>query len=417
MLTGQRAVHTLYIRLMGSRSRPAMRALHGLLLASLFLAGGLTGCLGGKGDTATPAAAPSSANTTAMAAPVDNGSMNASSAFTGTGAVAHSHDYWLGRERVTLLDEDINVDPFTATFFTFFDVSQGTPGVGGTFVNLPDGTTVFEGTGKMEITASWSAPTISGVAARWRTAASNDFSEPKTLATGIVTSVPVTPEMSDMPHAKSSRWAFLLTPASSGQVMEGTLHLKIDIVKMRDIELFPAHPDLFAGAHQLTLFDGPATSSQQSIASQIVDGVSTMGKPGAEQGVASQKVVPMNAVAMMANVTIVDTTGNLGKVSAVNLTVKTADSNGFRGAKLIHTDDATHTYTFAWLVDMRQTDSPYAKQSQWRFDLRVGSDPTGMGGSCGGCSDTKTDYKLVVLAFDAPIDGAKALPTGGRGGN
>lgn len=392
-----------------------------MTLAALVLllvgAAGLSGCMDSGGDTPTvetdPATTQAQSSTGADAnATVDDGTTEMPKDI---GAKPHAHDYWTGKERVTLLDQDVQIDPFTAVFFSFVNVfGWQTPAVGGTVLQLPDGAIVFEGTGKLEFTASWSEPTMTGMTLRYRSAASPQLSEPVPVTNGEVVSIDVTPDMSDMPHEKTSRWAFVLSPGA-GQTMIGSFHAKIDIVKMRDIEAFPGHPELFNGQHTLTLYDGPATSSQSSFATRTVKFV-TAGGGVEEEYLRPAAVVPMETMAMTANVTITSATASVGKVNGAYFLVKPANSNGFRVANLVASDPDAGTYQFAWLVDMEQTDSPYAKTSQWAFDLRVSTDPTGTGASCGGCSDAQVDYTLVAVAYDAPVEGAEALDGGGRGG-
>jgi hypothetical protein len=390
-----------------------------LAFLALLLVGaaGLSGCMDNGGDApaektdaaAAPADAPVATNAT-----VDDGTAEMPKDL---GAKPHAHDYWTGKERITLLDQDVQVDPFTAVFFSFFNVfGSHTPAVGGAIVQLPDGAIVFEGTGKLEFTASWSDPTMTGMALSYRSASGTDFSEPVALANGEALGIDVSPEMSDMPHEKTSRWMFILTPGS-GQTMVGAFHAKVDIVKMRDIEQFPGHPELFHGAHTLTLFEGPATSSQSSFPSRLANGLTNGFQAGEDPGVRPTAVVPMETLAMSANVTITSATASVGKVNGATLIVKPANSNGFYRTTLVSSDPDNGVYQFAWLVEMSQTDSPYAKESQWAFDLRVSTDTTGAGTQCGGCSDAQVDYTLLAVAYDAPLEGAEALDNGDRGGN
>ena len=379
-----------------------------VLSVALLAATGLAGCMDSGGDApmdADPAAANATAETNVT---VDDGTEEMPKEL---GAMPHAHDYWTGKERITLLDQDVQVDPFSAVFFSFFNVvGTRTPAVGGAFVQLPDGAIVYEGTGKLEFTASWSDPTVTGMTLRYRSAASTEFSEPVALANGEALAIDVTPEMSDMPHEKTSRWSFLLTPGAT-QTMVGAFHAKVDIVKMHDIESFPGHPELFNGAHTLTLYEGPAQSSQSSFPSRIVGGVTT-GFSAEPEGVRPTAVVPMETMSMTANVTITSATASVGKVTGAMFIVKPANSNGFYRATMLSGNPDTGEYQFAWLVDMEQTDSPYAKTSQWAFDLRVQTDPTGTGGQCGGCSDAQVEYNLVAVAYDAPVEGAEALDGG-----
>lgn len=384
-----------------------MRSSLSLLVAVAFLAVPFAGCLGDDAPAVEDAPAQSADTELApeVNETVDDG-MDEMPA--DIGHQPHMHDYWKGKERVTLMDEEIEVDPFTAMAFTFFDVVRGTPGVGGTFVELPDGAIVYEGTGQLEFTVSWTDATVTGMGLSHRSPADPQFGETQPLAQAQALVIPVTPEMCDMPHEKESRWAFLLVPAQAGQAIVGKIHVKVDIVRMRDIEQFPGHPELFGGAHTLTLFSGPASSSSQNF---LVRGAGflTDAEPQ-ESGVASQKVVPMETMTMTANVTITSATSNVGQVSDVRFLYKPADSAGrYRIAQLVSEDPEAGVYQFAWPVEMRQTDSPYAKTSQWRFDLLISSDPTGQGMQTNGLADAKVDYELEVVAYDSLLEGVEPI--------
>src|SRR5581483_7327327 len=170
-----------------------------LLVAALFVTGGLAGCLGGSPAPAKPAAVNVSAASSGPGVAVDTG--NSTNASGDMGQMVHMHDYWAGKERVRILDQDINVQPQDALAQTFTNTFRyQDPAVGGITVRPPDGTLVYEGTGKMEITATWNAPTVSSVTVRYRSAASSDRSQPKPLTSGSPVSVDVTPDMPDMPH-------------------------------------------------------------------------------------------------------------------------------------------------------------------------------------------------------------------------
>ena len=207
---------------------------------------------------------------------------------------------------------------------------------------------------------------------------------------------------------------FLVVPASAGQSVVGNIHFKIDIVRVRDITLFPGHPELFQGQHTLTLFSGAAQSSQSSGPNQLVRFITQQGGAPTPSGVQSEKVVPMETLSMTANVTIKSATASIGTVSNITFLYHAAGSFGFQRAQVLSGDLETGVFQFGWPVEMRQTDSPYGKSSQWRFDLRVATDPTnGAGvlgnGQCGGCSDATVDYDLEVVAYDALVEGIAPL--------
>ncbi|MFA5862672.1 MAG: hypothetical protein WDA16_13355 [Candidatus Thermoplasmatota archaeon] len=394
-----------------------MRSSLCLFVAVLMLGGAFAGCFSGatsgSSSEKTQTQSASATNSSINSSLVDDGSGNMT---VDTGHMAHMHDYWQGRERVTLMETDLQVDVPTAMMFTFFDLSRGTAGVGGVSVNLPDEQIVFEGTGKMEFTATWTDPTITGMGLTYKTAASPSYGAPKDITSGTPAVIVVAPDMTDMPHSKTSRWGFLLAPDKAGEVIYGKIHVKVDIVRMRDITLFPGHPELFHGLHTLELWKGSASSSQTTFVTQGANAITK--SPGQDDTLQSKVVVPMETLNMTANLTVKTVNSDVGKMTNLTFLVKAANTNRYLAAKLIGVDAATNTYRYAWMVDMRMTDSPYAKESSWRFDVQVDTDPSQgtFNSQCGGCSNAKIDYDLEVIAYDGAVDGATKLMGGGRGG-
>ena len=401
-----------------------MRPSLSLLVAFVMLGGAFAGCLGGakdggKKDVSTESVAPTGP---APNATVDAGMGNVDASDTNASLahMPHLHDYWQSRERVTLMDSDIQVDAGGAMRYTFVDISRGNPAVGGAQFRLPDEKIVYEGTGKLEVTLTWTDATVTGTGLSYVSPASpSSYSAPKDMKSAAPLTVDVTPDMCDMPHAKNSQWGFLLLPNTAGQVVYGKIHVKVDIIRMRDITLFPAHPDLWRGAHELTIFKGSGSSTQDNVAVQLVNFVS---RSQTDDAVKATGLVPMETMSMTGNLTIKNVQVEVGKAASVQLRVKTASSNQYYSAKLIKSDPATNTYWYAWLVDMRMADGSYAKESNWKFDVYVNADTTGQGtqfcrGGMGVCLDAKVDYELLVTAYDTVVEGAAKLPQGGRGGN
>ena len=383
------------------------------ILAALLLSAAFAGCFGsesgdGLQDLPSATAQEDEGNLTNVS--VDDGTTPMS---VDAGHQPHIHDYWAGRERATLMDEAIKVDETRAVFFTFVNTVDGAPAVGGTFLELPDGAIVYEGTGQLEFTLSWTDATVTGAALRYQSAASTAFSEPQPLTNGEPLVIEVTPEMTDMPHGQTSRWAFVLQPAAAGQALYGTLQVRVEIVKMRDVSKFPGHPELFHGANTLQLFKGAARSSQDLFVKQIATFLT--GGSNTDDSLLSEKVVPMETLSMTANVTITSVNAATGgEVSQVWFLYKPADTNGWFLANEVTADPATQTYQFAWPVEMEQTDSPYAETSQWRFMLRVGTEAPVFGGACGGCSDVQVDYEAEIVAYDSRLaEAGEAQPLGG----
>ncbi|MHB8604220.1 MAG: hypothetical protein ACYDCK_03105 [Thermoplasmatota archaeon] len=407
-----------------SRARDTGLTLHrnvsfALLAALLFAGTAFAGCLSGKpSGPASPTATSSqpapeknsllsnSTNDSARTNVTDDGTRSNDSML---GSMPHMHDYWHGKERVTLMDTDVTVDPTTGFQYTFYNLFvDREPAVGGVAIHLPDGATVYEGTGRLELTATWTTQTITGLAVQYRTAANSKLSDAKPLSSGAPLVVTVTPDMTDMPHMTTSKWAFLFTPPSAGGVIEGTFHLKVDIVKLRDITLFPGHPDLWQGKHQKDILDADETSTQNNFVTDIANFATGASGPGDDPGFAPKDVVPMETMGMLVNVHITSVTGTTGTVSSVNLFYHGADTgaNGYRQATQVTGDPATGKFVYRLpSVQMKQTDSPYAKVSQWRFILQVGTDPTSgaLGFDCGGCTGAQVSFHALVTVYDHPV--------------
>lgn len=373
------------------------------LLAALALSASLAGCMGDDAPAA-PAANSSATDGDATNATIDDGTTPMS---VEAGLQPHIHDYWQERERVTLMDAPVTIDPQNGMRFTFFNAFRGEPGVGGTLFELPEGAIVYEGTGQLELTATWTDPTVTGLTVRYASAQSTQFGEPQTLASGSPLVVDVAPAMTDMPHATTSRWQFLLLPGQ-GQSAIGTIQIKVDVVKMRDVTKFPGHPQLFEGAHTMVLFQGSGSSSQSNFVTQSV-GFATGSTPG-DDALVSERVVPMETMTMTANLTVASVTTSAGEASDLRFLYKPANSRRYYQANLVSGSLSEGTLQFAFPVSMEQTDSPYADTSQWRFDVRVATEGV-TGTPCDRCADAKVDYEMEIVAYDNLLDVAGPDPT------
>lgn len=323
---------------------------------------------------------------------------------TDVGHMPHMHDYWAGKERVTLFEDTIdptaNDDPFMPLY--------GAPGgeVGLHMWRLPDESIVMEGTGQMDLTASYSDPLVTAVAFRYRVGAASEWSEPIALPNGEAVTVEVTPAMTDMPHMKTSRWEFMFFPGTTPGVMMGPFDLKIEIVKMRDIMLFPGHPELFEGKPEKVLHDLDHEHTEVSYAKRAPN-VVTQGGFG-EKTVTPEQLVPMETLAMRIEVTIVEATATPGEVTDIRFFYRGADTSYLGHPFVIplegSIDDGLLVYQLP--VTMEQTDSPYSDASQWQFFVEPVTKFTGDDSEpdCGGCTDVSIRYHLKVVAYDHELD-------------
>ncbi|HEX2022149.1 MAG TPA: hypothetical protein VHH36_05510, partial [Candidatus Thermoplasmatota archaeon] len=299
-------------------------------------------------------------------------------------------------------DGPIESDAMNATFATVFQVVFGR-GVyaGGTLWNLPDGQIVYEGTGAVEITASWSDPRVTGIGFIYRSAESPDYKAGGSLPNGEAFVLPITPMMTDMPHAKVSRWQFGFGPDSSPGAVMGPFNLRVDIVRANDIMVFPAHPDFWQGAHNLTLMDADHSAHVDSYAKRSLQ--------PATQGNFSEdlqkfpKPVPMETKAITFTVNVTSATSTPGEVSHFQLFYHGADSTVLLRcpSKPIASIPGTLTWTVPSTMEM--SDSPYSPESQWQFlvEPKVTFGP-GLE-DVGGMTDVDYSYHVWVMATDLDV--------------
>lgn len=328
------------------------------------------------------------------------------------GAVPHLHDYWADRERVILFEGELEPtmdDAMNSTGYWVFGERQAA--VGGMAFDLPPGAIVFEGTGQMEVTATWSDPRTTGLAVSYRTAASAEFSEPVPLTSAVALVLDVAPEMTDMPHQTTSRWGFLFTAAPPGAAL-GPFTLSIAIVKMRDVSLFPGHPDFFGNATELGLHDASHEFSQVSYAKRTpqlaLDGEFQ------ETEVVPSHIVPMETKWMRAEVTVTRAESTPGQIVDVRFFYHGADRtyNTHPYYLPVNGSYAEGRMVFEFPVTHEMTDSPYLSESQWRFLVEPVTSMTGQDPACGGCTDTTFGFTLKLTAFNTEKEGPWSEPGG-----
>lgn len=368
------------------------------LLAALLLALPLAGCA----EDAAPGTVESAAAPNATLADAqDLTSPAASETNASLGAMPHVHDYWQGKERVTILDQDYTVDPPSAVFwgaFMFYYTRE--PSLGGTFVELPEGQLVFEGTGQLDVTFTWTDPTVTGIKFAYRHAGSGEFVLWEKAAQGQTVSIPVTPEMADMPHTKHSRWFFVVAGDGTPPAAVGTFHVKMDVVKMRDVTLFPPHPDFWNGAASLELLKASGVAkSQQGPQAQVQARLEPMRTP--DDVVGGGRPVPMETVVLLANVTIKSVNPDLD-VDHLHLLVRSADMPSFEFWDAGEATPSADRLTWSWEipVEMQQTDNPYVETSDWAFRVTAGyaAPAPGLPPCEDGCYNAELQYDLVVTA-------------------
>lgn len=312
------------------------------------------------------------------------------------GTQPHLHDYWVGKERVTLFDGSVdpNTHAMEATLIAAaFDREAR---AGGVWWLLPEGSIVYEGTGAIEFTASWSDPTVTSLGVAYAPADASEMGPLLPLVNGDTLTIPVTPSMTDMPHSTTSRWQFYFGPVENPSVALSPFDLQIDIVKTREVDLFPGHPELFEGASSKVLFEDSHRTFKASYATRgpylLENG--DFGEPV----FAPTHVVPMETVLIRVEVHVTGTEASAGEVTEVRFFHQSAASNTLTAGGMGRLADGDR---FVWDVEvtMDMTDSPYASTSQWRFMVEPATQFTGEDPSCGGCVDSALEFDAVITAF------------------
>lgn len=322
---------------------------------------------------------------------------------TDLGHMPHLHDYWQGKERVTLFDGELEPDALNLTFATFFQVVFGQSAVvGGMQFYLPEGQIVYEGTGVVELTASWDDPRVTGIGFVYESPDAPEWKVGGSLPNGEPFPLEITPAQTDMPHAKSSKWWFAFGPDESPGVLAGPFRLKIDIVRVGDVMTFPAHPDFWQGAHELTLLDADHHGEVPSYAKRLAQ-PATQGE-FTEDWLLLENVVPMETQALRVVATITSAESTPGEVSSFGLFYHGAESRAPLRCPVKDVESFPQTLEWVVPVSMDMTDSPYAEASMWRVLVEphvVLADGTPQ---MGGMTDVSYDFHATVTALHMAPD-------------
>lgn len=384
-----------------------------LLATLLLLAGGSAGCVASNEGEDDADAGPGSGEGDDPVGPHGEGdappvdAKRGPASGNGTGNRPHLHDYWGDQDRVTLFDGEVDLsepDPFGWSFARLY--FEKTPALGGAEWLMPDGATVYEGTGQLDVTASWDDPRVTSLGLSHRSPASQERSSWAALTSGKPHAIEVTPDMTDMPHTTTSRWAFYFAPAEAPGVAMGPIRLKVDIVRMRDVGLFPAHPDLFEGKPEKILHDEAHSFREVSYPKRVPNFVMT-GEFG-EKEVTLASLVPMETVWMRVEVDVSKVEATPGQVADVRFFYHGADRSAISHPYLLPIEGslAEKRLVYAFPVAMEETDTPYGKESQWRFFVEPTTKFAGHEDEpdCGGCTDVAIDYRMKVIAYSGVPD-------------
>lgn len=401
-------------------------AVRALALALVLVGGLFAGCIGGKDEAPTTVRKANVTLNNTFAKPPD-GREGEVSAFketnqteSGAGGIAHTHDYWAGRDRITLFSLDSFMAPNTG------GANEATAVFG-----VPKPTLVYEGTSGVEFTVSdpkrhacegrirfnnhfvctddnagfAPLPPVyapdptggpSGLKLRYRHASTSTWIDAGTLTWGQPLKIKVTDaKQTDMPHSTTSLWQFeVISPNGYDNTLE--FHAKAEITRdpTVPIPLWPAHPLFYTNeSHVRLVYDGMATSTNGLV--QVLTGTSPA-TPDAGPVIPERLVsYGTKSVYVWANVTEIQTPNPATAPDGWYLyhTNATGEENVTGTANSTVSADGK---SFFWVLPVLpdDMDSPYQDKSRWQFALQ------GILGTCINCADYTVKYHLTVKSSD-----------------
>lgn len=325
-----------------------------LAVAALALAGcsGKDGADGGATDGRVPEGA------LVITDPADDSALRAGT----DGSGWHVHDYWRGEDRLVLLDQD---GPSCTGCIATYNGEQGA------FIGSfrPDVDHVVpQGTAIIEVTATWSldeAQSEYDHVALWvKTAATARFANIGMLTQGDTLTFASTNDDNDPPHQRLSGWRFQIRAMptdDSATIASYSSALTVQVVRGLDIPAWPAHPDLWGGATEMTLYDH--TGADGSDISLVVFATCTSPCANLVWRPADGMIVPYDAREVH-----VDITFEGGPVHMFGVRYHGGDSWDYRDVE--PAEGAADGSSLHYVIDPTgAADSPYAKQSVWEFWL------------------------------------------------
>lgn len=291
----------------------------------------------------------------------------------------HVHDYWPGNStQKVLMDETVETDTFFSVFYTAFSPLFQDPktGVGVTWFSLPNGSFVPVGTGELVVEVDATGALENGqMALRYNPADSSEYTKMDPQGAQATWTIPVEPTMTDPPHSKSTRWAFVLEADGTGAVLDGEINVKITAEKTRELEAWPEHPDFWDKGHKTRLHLFNKNGTYDELGSFIVD--AARGQQSEEPVTFPEgTIVPPETKVLLVKFWYGrDTHAKNAANGDVTLRVKEGSSSNWYGSTYDdEVRDEQNFKMFAIPVDGSNWDSPYAEQSSWAFQVWA---PTG----------------------------------------
>lgn len=192
----------------------------------------------------------------------------------------HTHDYWAGRERVTVLDDVVPYHPQDAGGFNgaiqpvtgpanhlwtgdcLSSTDNPSPSTGAFRFEDPN-QLVWPGTKSIEVTLDWTAQDYYGekMSVIWHPANTRDYKRGLLADKRETVAIPVEAGEADLGHQLYTSWEFAVCTSEKGETISygrpavGNVHIKIDLVRGPTVPREPAHPDYWSNGSVLPLIN------------------------------------------------------------------------------------------------------------------------------------------------------------------
>ncbi|HLE97537.1 MAG TPA: hypothetical protein VI997_09225 [Candidatus Thermoplasmatota archaeon] len=333
----------------------------------------------------------------------------------GVGGLDHHHDYWLGRDRVELVQDRFPFNPYGTTPY------RG--------LTLPAGALVFEGTATVEVVirdpqrhacfpAAWSNgkptyctdavapgapdPSPPGVTLEYIHAATTEWIDAGPLVWGEPLVIPVEPKETDMPHAVGSLWRFRVRTSEAPTSATSSFEATVTIVRGAEIAQWPGHPAFYTDSHVRRVLDGVGRTKEPGVAAWYTGTDSDWNYTDPTP----DKLISYGTRALRVTIDVTKNERPPGMhTTAWWLGVQNATGRWIEAAPLEppKDPDAPGAMTFVVAVDDGGMDSPYATRSRWQFELWPSDDPPADGVPAWytyGYVPFDVQYRIVVDASD-----------------
>jgi hypothetical protein len=280
---------------------------------------------------------------------------------------SHIHDYWQGRDRVQVLDNE-GSGSFSSScsgsgcaengmlFSSRMPadgviVPQGTRWVNGTFTLTPDGENTWT---RFEL---WLRTAEDAETVKWGD-----------IENGVPFSIESTADRNDPPHYVLSLWQFAVraygAEGADNVRVAGEVAWDVEAVRGLPLVAYPPHPDRWNGADELDLLEETGSSVLTTYEQDPNGGTSTScyaGCPDTHR-LGDGIVVPFETATLEVRITY-----GPGLPTGLGLAYHGASTRASSSAQ--GTNEAPGVTLYSIPIDVGMADSPYARQSLWEFDV------------------------------------------------